>query len=111
MSYIGKIKRTAKELAGGKKTYLPKDKKVKEVTDTARYHTRKAKARVEAAAKKEGVELKGLTKRAKARRASKAKPKKKGITTARTKTVRSGLKKAGLTKQEVARFGNKSGSY
>lgn len=72
MAY-GKIKRYVKEAIGGKKTYLPKDKKLQEKLDTARYKTRKLQSRAKAAAAKEGVELKGLTKKAKVKRAEKAK--------------------------------------
>ena len=67
------IKRTIKEAIGGKKTYLPKDKKAQEKLDNARYKTRKLQAKAKATAKKEGVELKGLTKKAKAKREAEAK--------------------------------------
>lgn len=80
MAYTGKIKkavknakRYVKEAIGGKKTYLPKDKKLQEKLDTARYKTRKLQSRAKAAAAKEGVELKGLTKKAKERRVEKDK--------------------------------------
>jgi len=65
------VKRTIKEVVGGKKTYLPKDKKAQEKLDDARYKTRKLQAKAKADAEKEGVELKGLTKKAKAKRAAK----------------------------------------
>lgn len=73
MAYSGKIKRRIKEAIGGKKTYLPKDKKAQEQADAVRYKTRKLQAKVKAEATKEGVELKGITKKAKAKRAAKAK--------------------------------------
>lgn len=75
---IAKLKRTAKELVMGSKTYLKKDsggKKDKKQIDKWRYKTRKKQAEVKKAT--------------------------------RTKVIESELSKAGLSAKEIARFGGK----
>lgn len=71
---VGRLKRAAKELIGGEKTYLSKERHKEMI----------------AARKKKKVAK------------SKAKPKKE-----RTRQIEAGMRSAGLTKEEIARFGGR----